>query len=515
MTIFTRLKGLAKAAVLMTIILAPVTSFAGKKDDTLVVAFQRGILSLDYTQTTKREYIILSYLTDDRLFDVDPKTFEIIPGIASSFKFTSELILDVDLRKDVKFHDGSKLTADDIVYTYAYALNKEAKNKLSKVLARWLMKVEKTGPYSVRFHLKVPYPLAQRHIARRIPLRKNGVYEVDGKYKKTAQTTELNGTGPYKVVSFVPGKKVVLERFDGYYGASTKGTPKIKTIVIRSIPDWGTQQAELMSGGVDWLYSVPTDMAENIAKTAKATHIKGPSMRVGFIILDAAGHTDKNGPLTKKTVRQALIHAIDRQSIVESLVKGSSQVIHSGCHPIQFGCEQNVNKYDFNTAKAKKMIADAGYPKGFKLDLWAYREKSVSEAVAADLTKAGVDVNLRYVKLGALNKARKERKIPAYFGTWASGGTADVAAIANVHWRSDSDRNLSGDAQVTELMLGAEDTRDKAKRLELYSKGLKRIAEDALWIPLYAFTLNYLTSNDLNFPVREDGLPRLYEASWK
>jgi peptide/nickel transport system substrate-binding protein len=113
-----------------------------------------------------------------------------------------------------------------------------------------------------------------------------------------------------------------------------------------------------------------------------------------------------------------------------------------------------------------------------------------------------------------LNKARRAREIPAYFGTWGSGGTADVAAIANVHWSIDSDRNLSGDPKVTELMLGGEKTIDPNKREALYREGLKLIADKAYWVPLYAFTLNYLTSKDLNFPVPEDGLPRLYECSW-
>jgi len=491
------------------------TSFADKKDDTLTIAFQRGILDLDYTQTTKREYIILSQLTDDRLFDIDPGTLKIVPAVASSYSFADDLTLDVTLRKDVKFHDGSKLTADDVVYTYKYALDVDTQNKLYKKLSTWMASVEKTGPYSVRFKLKVPYPLALRDMAARIPLRKNGIYEVGGKYVKTAQASKLTGTGPYKVVSFQPGKQVVLERFDGYYKESPKGVPAIKTIVIRSIPDWGTQQAELMSGGIDWMYSVPTDMAENLAKTGRATWLKGPSLRVGFIVLDAAGVTDKNGPLTKKAVRQALNYAINRQAIVDNLVKGDSKVIYAACHPIQFGCAQDVRHYDYDPKKARKMLADAGYPNGFPLALWAYREKEVAEAIAADLTAAGVKVNLRYVKLNALNKARRNGEIPAYFGTWASGGLADTAGIANVHWREGSDRNLSGDPEVTKLMIGAEKVNDQEKRAELYEKGLKRIAEEAYWVPLYSFTLNYLVANDLNFPTPADGLPRLYKASWK
>ncbi len=501
------------AATTALAILSSQPAFASRDDDTLTVAFQRGILNLDYTQTTKREYIILSELTDDRLFNIDKQTLEIVPAVAKSYRYIDDLTIDVQLRDDVLFHDGSKLTADDIVYTYRYALDGSRQNKLTKRLARWLKAVEKTGSHSVRFSLNVPYPLAIRDMARRIPLRQNGIYEKDGEYQKTAQATQLNGTGPYRVVSFMPGKTVVLERFDDYYGA--KGKPGIRKIVVRAIPDWGTQQAELMSGGIDWMYSVPTDMAENLSKTGRATHLKGPSMRVGFLVLDAAGRTGANGPLTKQKVRQAINHAINRESIVTNLVKGSAQVIHSACHPVQFGCVQDVARYPYDPARARALIAEAGYPDGFEMDLWAYREKDVAEAIAADLVDAGIKLNLRYVKLNALNKARRAGQIQAYFGTWASGGTADVAALANVHWRDGSDRNLSGDPRVTELMLGAEDTNDPDKRLALYDQGLKHIAEQAYWAPLYSFTLNYLVKPDLDFPVRKDGLPRLYEASWK
>jgi len=487
--------------------------YAGKKNDTMVIAFVREILNLDYMQTTKREYIMLSDLIDETLFHVDSTTFEIKPNLAKSYKYVDNLTIDVVLREDVSFHDGSKMTADDVYYTYNYVIEDDI-NKVHKLTVRWLESVEKTGDYSVRFKLKETYPLALRDMARRIRIRQNNIYGTTGNYDKSAQATSLNGLGPYKVVSFEPGKEVLLERFESYYDGP-KGKPAIKKIKIRSIPDLGTQQAELMTGNIDWMYNVPMDIARNMGKTGKAVHLEGPSMRIGFIPLDAGGFTGDNNPLTKVKVRRAIIHAINRESIVENLVGGTSRVIHAACHPIQFGCTDDVRKYEYNPEKAKALIKEAGYPDGFKLDLWAYREKQVSEAIAADLTKAGIDVNLRYSKLSALNKARKAREIPAYFGTWGSGGTADVAAIANNHWSIDSDRNLSGDKKVTELMLGGEKTNDPKEREELYLKGLQLIAEQAYWVPLYAFTANYLTSKALNFPIPEDGLPRLYSTSWK
>ena len=111
----------------------------------------------------------------------------------------------------------------------------------------------------------------------------------EGNWNDSAQLNELNGTGPYKVVSFDPGVEVVLVRNDDYYGGP-KGMPAIKNVVIRSIPDMGTQQAELMSGGIHWMYNVKKDIGEAMAKTGKADYQLGPSLRVGFLVLDAGGY---------------------------------------------------------------------------------------------------------------------------------------------------------------------------------------------------------------------------------
>jgi len=269
-----------------------------------------------------------------------------------------------------------------------------------------------------------------------------------------------------------------------------------------------------MSGGVDWMFKVPLDLAKSLGETPMATHLSGPDLRVGFLVLDAGGYTDKEGPLTKVKVRQAINHALNTPEMAKFLIGGSAEAIHTACHPAQFGCDQSVVAYPYDPEKAKALLAEAGYADGFPLELWAYRDKAAAEAVAADLTAVGIKVDLRYVKLASLNEARANRKIPAYFGTWGSGGTADTAAIARIHF-SDSDRNLSGDEELKEVVLAAEQTNDPDTRKELYSKALGRIADQAYWAPLFSYSANYLVSPDLNFPLDPDGLPRLQNASWK
>jgi len=497
-------------AVICTALAVSVAN-AEKSDDTLRVAMAEEILNLDYNYTTKREYIILAQLTDTTLFALDPVTQEFNPAVATGYDYIDETTLDVFLRDDVKFHDGSTLTADDVAYTYNWIVREDSESNASGTVGRWLDNAEATGPHTVRFHLKTVYPLVLRDMAQRIMLRKAGTYDVDGVIDRDAMAQELIGTGPYRVASIEPGQELVLERFDDFFGDQ----PSIENVVVRNIPDIGTQQAEMMSGGIDWMFKVPLDLAQSLGATPMAKHLSGPDLRIAFIVLDAAGYTDETGPLTNPLVRQALNHAVNKSDMAEYLIGGSAVPIHTACHPAQFGCDVSVQDYPYDPARAKELLAEAGYADGFPLDLWAYRDKPVAEAVSADLTAIGIDVNLRYVKLESLNQARASQDIPAYIGTWGSGGTADTAAIARIHFADDTDRNLSGDQALADEVLAAEQTSVQEERAAIYSSALSTIADQAYWVPLFTFSANYLVSPDLEFPLDPDGLPRLQNASWK
>ncbi|MCB1332717.1 MAG: ABC transporter substrate-binding protein [Roseivivax sp.] len=499
------------AAGAAALALATGTVQAGPTDDTLRVAMAEEILNLDYNYTTKREYIILSQLTDATLFDLDPVTQEYKPSIATGYAWADERTLDVTLRDDVTFHDGTPLTAEDVAYTYNWINDPDSESNASGVVDRWLDNAEVTSPNTVRFHLKSVYPLVLRDMANRIMIRKTGTYGEGATIDRDAMASALIGTGPYKVVSFEPGTELVLARYDGYFGEK----PAIGSVVVRNIPDIGTQQAELMSGGIDWMFKVPLDLAESLGATPMAQHLSGPDLRVGFLVLDAGGYTDPDGPLTNVLVRRAINHALNTPDMAKYLIGGSAQAIHTACHPAQFGCDQGAAAYPYDPAKAKALLAEAGYPDGFPLELWAYRDKAASEAIAADLTAVGIDVTLRYVKLESLNQARAAREIAAYFGTWGSGGTADTAAIARIHFDAESDRNLSGDTALADLVLSAEQTADQEKRKAIYSEAIGKIADQAYWAPLFSYSANYLVSPHLDFPLDPDGLPRLQKSSWK
>ncbi len=487
---------------------------ADKSDDTLTVAFSREITNLDYHYGVKTEYLILGDLIDESLFYIEPKNLSYVPNLALDFNVVNDTTLDINLRKGVMFHDGSEMTADDVVYTYNFIVAND-KNKRHAKVANWFKNIEKTGEYSVRMNLKYPYANLMNDLYR-VKIRKNGIMGEPNNYNDNAQATSLNGLGPYKVVSFDPGVEVVLERNEKYF-SGPKGKPAIKNLVIRSIPDMGTQQAELMSGGVHWMYNVKKDVGEAMAKTGRADYQLGPSLRVGFLVLDAGGYSGDGHPLTNLNVRRAMNHAINKDSIATNLIGGPAKAIHSACNPVVFGCYQDVMKYEYDVAKAKSLLAESGYGDGFDLDLWSYRDKEAAQAIADDLGKVGIRVNLRHGKLAGLNKARKAREIRAYFGTWGSSASPDVATISNIHWRrpDEGDRNLSGDPKVNELMHGGEKTLNVDERKRLYTEGLKLIAEKAYWVPLWSYSEGVLSSKEIVFKQDPDGYPRIWNTVWR
>ena len=510
---------LAGAAAVVGLVGA-MPSWAGKSDDTLNVILPRDVRTLDNMYSTRRENHIVSKNYEDMLFYIDQKTGKPLPHLVESYKVAGKTI-DIVLKKGIKFHDGRELNAEDVAYSINYQASKKSKASRQKYFAYWVKKVDVTGPYSVRVNMKREYPLALYDLAMYNRVRKKGTYD-DPKKKSgvnpKAQSTTVNGLGPYKVVEFIPRKKLVMERFEGYRKDSLKGFPKIKRIVVRTVPDFGVQAAELMAGNADWAYNVPHDIAADVQKSGRAEHVAGPSMRVGFIMLDAAGATAKDAPTTKLKVRQAINHAIDRKKIVNHLVKGTGEVIHAACNPLQFGCTQDVKKYAYDPAKAKSLLAEAGYPKGFTVQLWSYREKPVAESLVDMLNKVGIKTELRHVKGSALRKAEKKNKVMMTFRTTGSGSISHAGRIVPPYFGGRSSRNdryVKHDKKLLELVTNATSSFDEEVQSKYYRLALERVADRAYWVPLYKFSLNYLVSNDLKFDAPRDGMPRLFTTSWK
>ncbi|MCP4719241.1 MAG: ABC transporter substrate-binding protein [Desulfobacteraceae bacterium] len=490
------------------------SAFAGKKDNTLNVAFSKELETLDRYFNTAREGIVIARHAYDNLLYRDPVTYEYKGLIAKSFKWKSNIVMEVVLREGIKFHNGQELTADDVTYTLNFAANPDNKVKTQRY-SDWIDRVEKTGTYSLNIILKKPFPAAFEFLSGANPIYPKEYYSKVG---TEGFGIKPIGTGPYKIVEVIPGQKIVMEKNENYFKDSPKGQPAIGKIVWRTLPEINTQMAELMTGSLDWIYLIPPDQAVKLAKVPSLTVTPAETMRIGYLQFDAINRSGKEhgmeNPYAKLKVRQAINHAINKDSIAKNLLGGQSRAVYSACFPSQFGCEQDVKKYKYDPAKAKELLAQAGYPNGFETILYGYRNRPFAEAMIGDLAKVGIKAKLMIMKYAALREKARAGQAQMQFLTWGSYSINDVSAIVSHFFEFELD-DLARDPAVRDMLVEADSSIDEAKRKKLYSDALKRIADQAYWCPMFTYVSNNCYSKDLNFTPYPDAVPRFFKASWK
>lgn len=505
MTTMTRiLGGVALAALL------PMTAFAGKADDTVRVAFSKDLDTADAYFSSARESTIFQFSISDRLIERNAETGEWDNVVAESFTWIDDVTLEFKLRDGITFHNGEKVTADDAVWTFNH-FSDPATGVAMPNTVNWIKNAEKIDDLTFRVNLKAPMPVALDYIASSMPIYPAKYYQEVG---PEGYAKNPIGTGRYKVKSIDPGRGYTLEAYEGYeeIGPARKKAT-IKNVEVRTIPDVNTQMADLFSGSIDFMWQVPEDQAQRVAARGGYTVTQAPSVRFGYVSMDASGRTGFEA-FKDKRVRQAVNHALDRVSLRDAFFAPTSTITNSICNPLQFGCEQDVATYEYNPEKAKELLKEAGYEKGFSVDFYAYRDRQAAEAMAQMLDDVGIKTNLTFLQYSAIAEKVLKNEVPASFMTWGSGSVLDVAASTSKFFDG-SDIDDVRNPELTALLKEADTTTDQAKRKELYSKALKLVADEAYWVPLWAYTTNYVYSSDLNYVPNADEYVRLYEMSWK
>ena len=502
---------MAALVTAFAVVAAPGLASANKANDTLVYASDSEPENVSPYHNNLREGVIIARNVFDNLIYRDPDTGKYKPQLATSWTWVDPTTLDLTIRNGVTFHNGDPLTADDVVFTLNYVVSPEAK-VVTKQNVNWIKSAEKIGNDKVRIHLVGPFPAAIEYLAGPVPIYPANYFKqvgIDGFSKAPV------GSGPYKITAVIPGKGVKMEKNTHYWQGSPLGQPSIGKLDFRVIPDAETRLAELMTGGVDWIWRVPLDQAKQMKSAPNITVLSAETMRVGFLQFDALGRTPGAEPFKDARVRQAVSYAIDRKAMIDNLVGGGARIMHSACFIDQFGCtDKGVPRYEYNPAKAKELLKEAGYPNGFKTEIYAYREREYAEAVIGYLRAVGIDARLNYLKYAAMRDAHRAGKTPITFQTWGSFSVADASAFTGVWFKGDAD-DSSHDAEIQKLLKEADTSVDTDKRLKTYEVALKAIAEKAYLFPLFSYPANYAFTSDLKFSAEPDELPRFYEAKWK
>ncbi len=497
--------GLAMGAAMV----AASPAYADKAHDELRVVWQNEAPLLDVYFSTVPEAINVSHQVWDRLVERDPDTFEYKPSLATAWRWVDPVTLDFDLRHGVKFQDGSDFDAEDVVHTFNWMIDPANKVMYQSNIS-WMASAEKLGPFSVRIHLKQPFPQALDYVA--MPL---AIYPRS--YKGPEDLTRHPvGTGPYRITAVDGTRGLTLERFEGRYEGGFKPRPAIAKLSIRVVPDVATEMAELLAGRADWLSQITTDQVDQLKTQPNLQAFGSAVLRVAFILFDAAGRTGADNPLTKLDVRRALYYAMDRDGLVNDLIGGESKVVNTLCNPAVFGCDASAAvTYPYDPAKAKQLLAAAGYPNGFTSTLYTSNARPLewSEAIQQNWRAVGVNVNVVRMPPQAVNEKLEREGLPIFFNDWGGFRINDTSAFMSVFFRGSAD-DIARDPEAEALLKTADTSADEALRKTDYAKAIHRVSDQAFVLPLNSFNINYAAIKELNFKGYRDEIPRFYLYRW-
>lgn len=420
--------------------------------------------------------------------------------LAESAELIDPQTWEFKLRQGVKFHDGSEMTADDVVFTFNRIIQEnmieypEPHTSPRKGLIAPLASVEKVDDYTVRFNLSAPWPPAMQLFVHQqiVPKAYLEAVGTRGFVEKPV------GAGPFKFVEGQLDDQIVMERFDEYWGGAPTlppvGPACVARAIFRVIPEASTRVAALLAGEVHIIQGVPPELIDTleaaegvVVKTAAGTQPKWMEMNVN------------QPPFDNKLVRQALNHLIDKELLVEALYDGRAVVLPGVLSPYNSFADDSLTPYAYDPETALSMLAEAGIidsdgdgrlewngaPWSFVVDSLD-EHRTLAEAVVAQLQGAGIDASLRLWEYSVVKPLLDAGERTAYLDDWGDSAFDPVGHM-EAKWHgvepgSPYGRgNFSGynNPRVNELIKAGETETDEARRRAIYNEAQAILYDDA------------------------------------
>ncbi len=447
-------------------------------------------------------YNVLLNLYDTLLFR--DKDLKIIPWLAESWRVVNPTTWEFKIRRNVKFHNGEEVDAEAVKFSLERIINPELKMRQAPNFTL-IDKIEAVDKHTVWILTKKPFPTLENQLVLRGAI-------VPPKYfrEKDGPTLAKNpvGSGPYKFVKWAKDEAITLEANEQWWG----GAPKVKTLVFRPIPEHTTRVAALQAGEADIVTNVPPHLVKQVEDNAKLYTSKAPSVRTLFVWIYTHKYDKEHqlvgpydGPTKDKRVRQALNYAVNVDEVIKNVLEGNGIRTATVLTSKHFGFDPKLQPVKQDVTKAKQLLAEAGFPNGLDLVLNSpdgryLKDKEVSEAIAGQLTKAGIRTTVRTHEWGTyLNQM-----------TYVHGaGPLALIGWGNTTWDADgtlpplfrTGKILSNyhHEQFDSLLDEAATTVDPKGRLALYSKALQIFMDDVPAIPLYQQVDIYGVSKRVKF----------------
>jgi peptide/nickel transport system substrate-binding protein len=456
---------------------------------TLVVGLVAEPVNLDPAQVTDLNSNRVGRRIAETLVTFPEESTQIVPGLAETWTISRDgLRYTFKLRKGIAFHDGSALNAEAVKFSIERQINPEHPfNKLGKYpFANFFFgnvkAVEVVDESSVEFVLKEPRAsfLAVLTAGAASIVSPTAVRKFGADY-----AVQPVGTGPFRFVSWDRGQRVVLEKNPKYW----KFPVKVDRVIYRPIVEDQARLTELLTGSLDLIVGTPPDFVGQLESNPKVTLLKQVGAHVWYL-----GINSQKGPLGDKRVRQALNYAVNKDAIVRDVLKGTGSLSRGPVLPNTWAADSGLKPYPYDPERAKKLLAEAGYPNGFSTTLWVPESGSgmqspvaMSTVIQSNLKAVGVNVAMQTFEWGAYLAKLRSKEQELFALSWMAGNEdPDMVMYPLLHssqWTPDGpNRALYKNEKFDELLHQARLTTDQAKRADLYRQAQRILVDDPPWI---------------------------------
>ena len=481
----------------------------GNRSSTLVFGRGGDSVGLDPALETDGESFKVCDNIYDTLVRFRKESTDIEPGLAVSWTVSDDrLTWTFVLRPGVQFHDGSPLNADAVVFSLGRQfMPNHPHHKVEGAYQYWnsmsmsdiVNDIRSIDDLTVEVELHRPTAPFLSNLAMGFCsiVSPTAVNKWGEDYPRHPV-----GTGPFKFAQWIKDDRIVLERNTGYWD----GVPAIERVIFRSIPENSVRLIALSQGAINGMDNLVPDFIPNIEANPNLKLLKQAGMNVGYLAMNMDRH-----PFHLLKVRRAVNHAINKQAIVDNLYHGLAAVAVNPIPPTMWSYHEGIVGYAYDPARARRLLAEAGFPDGFKTTLWAMpvprpympQPLKLAQAIQADLKVVGIEAEIVTFEWGTyLDKVQRGQHDMGLLGWTGDNGDPDnfLYVLLDKSATAFPANNISfyRSEELHEILIQAQIEVDAAVRTDLYRRAQEVIHRDAPWTPLVHVAQTAAFGKDVN-----------------
>ena len=421
-------------------------------------------------------FTILAYITE-RLCEYDMTQGKFVPVLATSWTRPDKLTWRFKLRQGVSFHNGEPFNAEAVKFTID-SIKDPAKAWSNASWVGDISAVKIVDDYTVDLITENPSRSMLANLGYLFILPPKATTELGDRFG-----VQPIGTGKFVLEKYYPNERIVMKRNDNYWGQK----PKLEKVTAKILPESATRLAALETGEVALIPNLSPDSIARMKANPKLSVVVGDPARIMHIAFILG-----RKPFDNHKVREAFNYAVDRQAIVDTVMMGLAKVADAQLyHASSPGFNPNLKPYNYDPQKAKKLLAEAGYPDGITVTFGSpngryLRDRMVCEAIVGQMAEAGITVKLEALEWGTFwSRAVTNHEFDMFFLGWISPASPYTQLTWWFRTNPKSSKSNYSNPQVDKLLIEAQNVLTDEEENQVYSKIQELLWNDLPWISLY------------------------------